>query len=40
MKLDTVLFIIGLSALVISAIVAWSWIFGQDGISINKADLG
>jgi hypothetical protein len=31
MKLETILYLIGLSALVTAAIIAWSFIFGEDG---------
>lgn len=31
MKLDTILYLIGLVALMTAAIIAWSFIFGEDG---------
>lgn len=31
MKLDTILYLIGLDALITAAIVAWSFIYGEDG---------
>jgi hypothetical protein len=31
MKLDTILYLIGLGALIAAAIIAWSFIFGEDG---------
>lgn len=31
MKLDTILYLIGLGALVTAAMIAWSFIFGEDG---------
>lgn len=31
MKLDTILYLIGLGALISAAIIAWSFIFGEDG---------
>jgi hypothetical protein len=30
-KLDTILYLIGLGALITAAIIAWSLIFGEDG---------
>jgi len=36
MKLDTFLYIIGLVALAISAILAWFWIYAEDGIKIGN----
>jgi hypothetical protein len=30
-KLDTILYLIGLGALIAVAIIAWSFIFGEDG---------
>jgi hypothetical protein len=31
MKLDTILYLIGIGALITAAIIAWSFIFGEDG---------
>jgi hypothetical protein len=31
MKLDTILYLIGLGALITAAVIAWSFIFGEDG---------
>jgi hypothetical protein len=39
MKLDTFLYIIGLVALAISAILAWFWIFAEDGIIVENEAL-
>jgi hypothetical protein len=35
-KLDTILYLIGLGALITAAIIAWSFIFGEDG---SKGDI-
>ena len=31
MKVDTILYLIGLGSLITAAIIAWSFIYGEDG---------